>query len=232
MATVAEAVEVEASEPAGVISAAVVSAEWAGAGMRSGMGGFNRSFAVRSSSMGRSFSSFRSTRQFHTNEVFHPDEFKPASTRNGNVRFGSNSLANRSINRQFAQNNSNLVTGSVNGARRASLVRNPALASFASRNGNAGMLRQASFNGHRAGRNWRNWNGGNWHGNGGWWWRNNRPIFVIGWFGRYFGRSRTGISLTIRSGPTHTMPSGRMLLMMSTLASSALMPMRDGATRM
>jgi len=106
-------------------------------------------------------------------------------TRNGNVRFGSNSLANRSINRQFARNNSNLVTGSVNGTARTSLVRNTALASFASRNGHAGMLRQASFNGNWTGRNWRNWNGGNWHGNNGWWWRN-RPIFVIGWFGPVF----------------------------------------------
>jgi len=48
------------------------------------------------------------------------------------------------------------------------------------------MLRQASFNGALAGRNWRNWNVGNWHGNGGWWWRHNRPIFVIGWFGPVF----------------------------------------------
>ena len=35
-------------------------------GLRGGMGGLNRSFTVRSSSMGRSFSSFHSTRQFHT----------------------------------------------------------------------------------------------------------------------------------------------------------------------
>src|SRR6478735_12348674 len=37
-----------------------------GAGLRGGMGGLNRNFAVRSSSMGRPFSSFHSTRQFHT----------------------------------------------------------------------------------------------------------------------------------------------------------------------
>jgi len=155
-----------------------------GGGMRSGMGGLNRSFAVRSSSMGRSVSSFRSTRQFHTRSFTRTSSSR-ALTRNGNVRFGSNSLANRSINRQFARNNSNLVTGSVNGTARTSLVRNTALASFASRNGHAGMLRQASFNGNWTGRNWRNWNGGNWHGNNGWWWRN-RPIFVIGWFGPVF----------------------------------------------
>jgi hypothetical protein len=48
------------------------------------------------------------------------------------------------------------------------------------------MLRHASFNGALAGRNWTSWNGGNWQGNGGWWWLHNRPIFVIGWFGPVF----------------------------------------------
>ena len=163
-----------------------------GAGLRSGMGGLNRNFAVRSSSVGRSFTSFHSTRQFsHTSRSLASQNFtrmgsSRALTRSGNLRLGSNSLANRSINRQFAGNNRNLVTGSVNGAGRTSLVRNPALASFASRNGTAGMLRQASFNGALAGRNWKNWNGGNWNGNGGWWWLHNRPIFVIGWFGPVF----------------------------------------------
>ena len=163
-----------------------------GAGLRSGMGGLNRNFAVRSSSVGRSFTSFHSTRQFsHTSRSLASQNFtrmgsSRALTRSGNLRLGSNSLANRSINRQFAGNNRNLVTGSVNGAGRTSLLRNPALASFASRNGTAGMLRQASFNGALAGRNWKNWNGGNWNGNGGWWWLHNRPIFVIGWFGPVF----------------------------------------------
>ena len=162
-----------------------------GAGLRGGMGGLNRNFAVRSSSMGRSFTSFHSIRQFHTSRSLASRNFtrmgsSRALTRSGNLRLGSNSLANRSINRQFAGNNRNLVTGSVNGAGRTSLLRNPALASFASRNGTAGMLRQASFNGALAGRNWKNWNGGNWNGNGGWWWLHNRPIFVIGWFGPVF----------------------------------------------
>src|SRR5262245_777747 len=160
-------------------------------GLRGGMGGLNRSFTGRSSSMGRPFSSFHSTRQFHMSRSLTSRNFtrvgsNRALTRSGNLRLGSNSLANRSINRQFAGKNRNLVTGSVKGAGRTSLVRKPALASLASRNGNAGMLRQASFNGALAGRNWKNWNGGNWHGNGGWWWRHNRPIFVIGWFGPVF----------------------------------------------
>src|SRR5262249_9595384 len=101
-----------------------------GSSFRGGMGGLNRSFAVRSSSMGRSFSSFRSTRQFHTSRNLGSRNFTRMSssrtlTRSGNLRLGSNSLANRSINRQFAGNNRNLVTGSVNGAGRTSLVRNP-----------------------------------------------------------------------------------------------------------
>src|SRR5262249_14201880 len=205
-----------------------------GAGLRGGMGGLNRNFAVRSSSMGRSFTSFHSTRQIHTSRSLASQNFtrmgsSRALTRSGNLRLGSNSLANRSINRQFAGNNRNLVTGSVNGAGRTSLLRNPGLASFASRNGTAGMLRQASFNGALAGRNWKNWNGGNWNGNGGWWWLHNRPIFVIGWFGS--GRSRTGVSLTIRSGPTRMMRSGRTPLMMSTYASSVPMRMRGEVTR-
>lgn len=103
------------------------------------------------------------------------------STRNSQLT--SNSLGNRSnINRQSARGNRNLVTGSVNGVGRASVLRNNALASFASRGGRAGALRQASFRGGFAGSNWRNWH----NGNGGWWWRHNRPFVVIGWFGPVF----------------------------------------------
>ena len=110
-----------------------------------------------------------------------------ALTRSGNLKLSSSSLGTRSgINQKFAGANRNLVTGSIKGVGKTSLVRNPALASFASRNGKAGMLKQASFHGALADKNWKNWNGGNWHGNGGWWWRHNRPIVVIGWFGPVF----------------------------------------------
>ncbi|MGB8681116.1 MAG: hypothetical protein WCD59_25930, partial [Pseudolabrys sp.] len=111
-----------------------------------------------------------------------------ALTRSGNqtvrnLKVGSNKFS--AANQKFAGVNSNLVTGSIKGVGRTSLVRNTALASFASRNGRAGMLRQASFHGALAGKNWKNWNG-NWHGSGGWWWRHNHPIVVIGWFGPVF----------------------------------------------
>lgn len=169
-----------------------------GGGLRSGMGGFNRNFAVRSSSMGRSFSGLRSTRQFHTSRSLVSRNFTRMSsshalTRSGNqtvrnLKVGSNKFS--AANQKFAGVNSNLVTGSIKGVGRTSLVRNTALASFASRNGRAGMLRQASFHGALAGKNWKNWNGnwhGNWwHGSGGWWWRHNHPIVVIGWFGPVF----------------------------------------------
>src|SRR5262249_17328151 len=116
-----------------------------GAGLRSGMGGLNRNFAVRSSSVGRSFTSFHSTRQFsHTSRSLASQNFtrmgsSRALTRSGNLRLGSNSLANRSINRQFPGNNRNLVTGSVNGGGRNSLGLNPALAPVASRDREPGL---------------------------------------------------------------------------------------------
>src|SRR5215467_13095475 len=53
-----------------------------GAGLRGGMGGLNRNFAVRSSSMGRSFTSFHSTRQFHTSRRLASQNF----TRMGSSR--------------------------------------------------------------------------------------------------------------------------------------------------
>ena len=84
-------------------------------------------------------------------------------------------LGGNSANGRFANRNGNLVTGSVRGVGRASLLRNNAFASAAGRR----ALARASFNGGFAGRNW-------WRGNGGWFWRHGRPIVVIGWFGGLF----------------------------------------------
>jgi hypothetical protein len=84
-------------------------------------------------------------------------------------------VGTRSANGRFANRNGNLVTGSVRGGGRASLLRNNAFASAAG----ARALTRASFNGGFAGRNW-------WRGNGGWFWRHSRPIVVIGWFGGLF----------------------------------------------
>jgi hypothetical protein len=100
----------------------------------------------------------------------------------GNAGLRSGRLASRN----FA--NQNLVTGSVRGAGRAAVLRNNAFASYASHPGRAGALRQASFRGGFAGRNWhgQNWRGQNWHGQNGWWWHHNHSIVAIGWFGAVF----------------------------------------------
>ncbi len=84
-------------------------------------------------------------------------------------------LGASSANGRFANRNGNLVTGSVRGVGRASLLRNNAFASAAG----ARTLTRASFNGGFAGQNW-------WRGNGGWFWRHSRSIVVIGWFGGLF----------------------------------------------
>jgi LTXXQ motif family protein len=84
--------------------------------------------------------------------------------------------------------NRNLVTGSV-GGKRASMIRNPAYASYASRNGKSGALKQASFKGGFADKHWqgKNWQGKHWHnGHGGWSWRHHHPIVAIGWVGAVF----------------------------------------------
>ena len=84
-------------------------------------------------------------------------------------------LGGNNANGRFANRNGSLVTGSVRGVGRASLLRNNAFASATGRS----ALARASFNGGFAGRNW-------WRGNGGWFWRHGRPIVVIGWFGGLF----------------------------------------------
>ena len=93
-----------------------------------------------------------------------------------NRQLTSNAMLDRSsVNGRFANRNGNLVTGSLRGVGRASLLRNNAFASAAGTR----ALTRASFSGGFAGRNW-------WRGNGGWFWRHGRPIVVIGWFGGLF----------------------------------------------
>ena len=93
-----------------------------------------------------------------------------------NRQLTSNAMLDRSgANGRFTNRNGNLVTGSVHGVGRASLLRNNAFASAAG----SRALTRASFSGGFAGRNW-------WRGNGGWFWRHGRPIVVIGWFGGLF----------------------------------------------
>jgi len=92
---------------------------------------------------------------------------------------GSRVLANRSNIRD-----QNLVTGSVRGAGRASVLRNNAFASYGSRHDRARALRQASFHGGFADKHGGRW-GQHW-GHGGWNWNHYHPIVAIGWVGSVF----------------------------------------------
>ena len=97
---------------------------------------------------------------------------------------GSNSFANRDINRQL--DHRNLVTGSVRGVN-ASMLRNDAWAKNPSRNGTARELSKASFQGKFADKHWdkdwnKHWN--NWNGN--WHWRHHHPFIAAGWYGSLF----------------------------------------------
>ncbi len=113
---------------------------------------------LRSAGIPRSFSGFSSSRRFFTSRGL-------GAGRNGRLAGFSTASVNR-----------NLVTGSVRGAGRASLLRNSA---FASAGGVRGAtLSRASFHGRFAHQNW--------HSNSGWWWRNHHSIVAIGWFGGLF----------------------------------------------
>ena len=97
---------------------------------------------------------------------------------------GSNSFANRDINRQL--DHRNLVTGSVRGVN-ASMLRNDAWAKNPSRNGTAREMSKASFQGKFADKHWdkdwnKHWN--NWNGN--WHWRHHHPFIAAGWYGSLF----------------------------------------------
>jgi hypothetical protein len=98
-----------------------------------------------------------------------------ALAKGSKVQLGSSAFTKGS---KVDHRNRNLVTGSVDG-KRASMIRNPAYASYASRNGKAGALKQASFKGGFADKHWHN-------GHGGWYWRHHHPIIAIGWVGAVF----------------------------------------------
>ncbi|HEY6858620.1 MAG TPA: Spy/CpxP family protein refolding chaperone [Pseudolabrys sp.] len=176
-------------------------------------GSFSRSAPmVRSAPTVRTFPSYRST-QGYAGRYYRSPGIAQRSygqyTRHGvssgkqltvrNRQLGSSALAKGSkvhpqlgssafakggkINGQLDHGNRNLVTGSVDG-KRASMIRNPAYASYASRNGKAGALKQASFKGGFADKHWQ---GKHWHnGHGGWYWRHHHPIVAIGWVGAVF----------------------------------------------
>jgi LTXXQ motif family protein len=166
-----------------------------GAGIRGvpgGAGGFSRSAIGRGfAPMGRTFSTPRSysglsPRNFSRMSGVGPRGFRQYTGRTSsgrlalrNAQLGSSSLANQNSFRDRG-----LVTGSVRGVGRASVLRNNAFASYASRHGSAGALRQASFHGGFAGKHWGRW-GQHW-GQGGWYWNHYHPIIAIGWVGSVF----------------------------------------------
>ena len=150
-------------------------------GMRSAFSGsrFSRASGaakIRSASGMRSVSSFRSAKSLTSGGRGARNlsrMAKPSSTSgiklsgaSGIKSGGSNSVLNR-----------NLVTGSVQGGARATMLRNSAFASA----GGAG-LSHAAFQGKFANQNLNNWH--NW--NGGWNWRHRHVIVVIGFFGGLF----------------------------------------------
>jgi len=129
----------------------------------SGFRGFTGSRAFTSSGISRGYA--RSFNGIH-----------PSARYFGSRGFSLNrsgSLAALSSGRGF---NNNLVTGSVRGTARASLLRNSAFASAGT--GRHWALSHGSFRGQFANHNW--------HGHGGWWWNHYHPIIAIGWFGGLF----------------------------------------------
>jgi LTXXQ motif family protein len=133
-----------------------------GGGMRSAhaVGNFSRSgFGGRSARMVGSPANVRSfTGVRSASRPLSPSNF----TRSAGLTQRSFRLASNS--------NRNLVTGSLPGAARASMLRNNAFAS-------SHMLTRASFHGAFAGKTWQH---------GGWFWRHRQPFIVIGWFGGLF----------------------------------------------
>jgi hypothetical protein len=136
---------------------------FSGGGMRSAHvagSGFSRSaFGSRNARMigsaanVRSFSSFRSASRFSAS----PNSIRSAGLTPRGFRLAANG-------------NRNLVTGSVRGAGRASMLRNNAFAS-------SHAFARASFHGGFAGQHWQH---------NGWFWHHSHPIIAIGWFGGLF----------------------------------------------
>ena len=164
-------------------------------GVPGGAGGFSRSAIGRGyAPMGQTYSGFRSSPRSYSG--FAARDFSRmtgvslrgfrqytgrGSTGNGRMALRSGQLGSKSLANRSNLQDQNLVTGSVRGAGRASVLRNNAFASYASRHGRAGVLRQASFHGGFAGKH-----GGQHWGHGGWHWNHYHPIIAIGWVGSVF----------------------------------------------
>jgi hypothetical protein len=108
----------------------------------------------------------------------------------GSRHFGSNRLvaqpniaAGRSLNGQLATNrfavNHALVTRPLQGVGHASMLRNGAFASLATRNTAMRALASMTFHGRFASLSGK-------FPNGGWFWRHRHPFIAIGWYGPLF----------------------------------------------
>jgi hypothetical protein len=99
------------------------------------------------------------------------------------TRQNAGGVAETRLNGQLATNrfapNQNLVTRSLQGVGRASVLRNGTFVSLTTHNAAAGALASTTFHGHFASQNWR-------FPNGGWFWRHRHPIVAIGWYGPLF----------------------------------------------
>jgi hypothetical protein len=114
----------------------------------------------------------------------------------GHPKLGSNASAKGDrVSRQFDHRDRNLVTGSVRGIKNASVLRNDAFAKHAIHQGKNGALKDASFHGKFADKNWdkgshKNWDkhwNKDWHyPYNNWYWRHHHPIIAVGWFGPLF----------------------------------------------
>ena len=145
-----------------------------GGGARAFSGGGARAF-----SSGGNFRGFAGSRAFSGNGLtrgysrsfagYHPSirYFTRGLGLNSSARLAG--LSTRSLG-------PGLVTGSVRGAGRASLLRNSAFASAGT--GRHWALTRGSFHGHFANQNW--------NSHGGWWWNHHHAIVAIGWYGGLF----------------------------------------------
>ena len=175
-----------------------------GSGFRSGpvSGGLSRGAPmIRSSPTIRTFSRYPSTKGFVTSHGYtgtpsfthkgykaHGQYTNRALTNGKRLtvrdrKLGSSAFA-MANNRQFDHRNRNLVTGSVQGAKHASMLHNDAFAKHLSHNGKIRDFTKKSFQGNFADKHWdKNWHK-NWNKDWNkWHWRHHHPIIVAGWYG-------------------------------------------------
>jgi hypothetical protein len=103
----------------------------------------------------------------------------PMITRQNNGGMAETRLNGQLATNRFALNHNNLVTRSLQGVGRASVLRNGTFASLVTHNAAPWASARTTFHGRFASQNWR-------FPNGGWFWRHRHPIVAIGWYGPLF----------------------------------------------